>query len=97
MARKGDEMAEENGYGVRFGPPWIQALLRWGPTAAIAGFLVWFLAGTMDTRMSAMERAIQQHMIESAHDRAELRYIMQQICWNTAKTETEARSCGLKP
>jgi hypothetical protein len=67
---------------------WIEAMLKLGVPAAIACFLVWFLATQLLANMSAIAHQLNDHVTST-------NIYLRAVCLHTAKTQAERDDCPL--
>lgn len=65
---------------------WERLLGKYGPTAAIAVFLVWWISNDVSGTLRAIEFTLNTHVSESV-------FYLRAICLNAAKDERERANC----
>ena len=81
----------------------LDKLLKYGVSALFAGYLMWFLVGDLKQEMNGntsaingMNQTLSNHVTESALSNRRLESmekLLQRICVNTAKTNTDRNDC----
>lgn len=65
---------------------WLTAVLKLGVPAFIALLLVWFMASRIDGGVLSLQRALNDHVLEST-------FYLRAICLNAAGDESERARC----
>lgn len=81
-------------------PWWVQAVYKVGVPTAIACYLVYMLAGKVQTNLEAIDKLVSNHAAEEARDMNELNSlhtkqlrILQAMCLHGAKTDEQRQDC----
>lgn len=74
-------------------PIWVRILYRYGIPGGIALFLVWFVTSGLTAKLEKNQETLETHVKEQGALMKEQGYLLQQICVNTATSDSQRALC----